>query len=290
MDTRFLQSFADVVQYGSIAEAARRLDLTPATIAHQIRVLEKEIGVPLLARSGRTVKPTETGAKIVAWSRDLLRDVANVAALAVDDKVSGELRLGSMITALIGAVPAILAGIAEKYPHLNVHVVPGESRDLCQRVQSGDLDAAIIIQPEFLIAKTCGWQMLRQEPLILIAPGSMAKCDPHVVLMTEPYIRYSGSASGGRLAEKYLRQSGILPAVRFEINSLTSIPFLVDKGLGVSLVPDWALSWPKGMSLAKITLPDQSDTRRIGLLWIRSSVRTRLVNAFREVAMQSLHS
>jgi DNA-binding transcriptional LysR family regulator len=288
MDTRFLQSFVNVVENGSIAEAARRLNLTSATIAHQIRALEREIGAQLLARSGRTVRPTEAGAKIMAWSRNLLREVQNVAALVVDDKVSGELRLGSMVTALIGSLPGILALVADKYPQLAVHVVPGESRDLCQRVQDGDLDAAIVIQPEFIIPKTCGWRILREESLILLARASMSTRNPHTVLKTEPFIRYSGTASGGRLADNYLRQTGIQPQQRFEINSLTSIPFLVDRGLGVSLVPDWALSWPRGMSLAKLALPGQSGTRRVGLLWMRASIRIRLVHAFLEAAVASL--
>ena len=44
MDTRFLDSFVTVVDGGSIAEAARRLNLTPAAVAQRIRALESEIG------------------------------------------------------------------------------------------------------------------------------------------------------------------------------------------------------------------------------------------------------
>ncbi|WP_164119512.1 LysR family transcriptional regulator, partial [Stenotrophomonas maltophilia] len=61
MDTRFLESFVTVVDKGSIAEAARRLHLTPAAVAQRLRALESEIGKPLVSRAGRTVKPTETG-------------------------------------------------------------------------------------------------------------------------------------------------------------------------------------------------------------------------------------
>ena len=42
-----------------MAEAARRLNLTPAALAQRIRALERDVGAPLLARSGRTVVPTE---------------------------------------------------------------------------------------------------------------------------------------------------------------------------------------------------------------------------------------
>jgi DNA-binding transcriptional LysR family regulator len=54
MDTQFLDSFVTVVDYGSMAEAARRLNLTPAAVAQRIRALEDEIGASLFVRSGRT--------------------------------------------------------------------------------------------------------------------------------------------------------------------------------------------------------------------------------------------
>jgi DNA-binding transcriptional LysR family regulator len=53
---------------------------------------------------------------------------------------------------------------------------------------------------------------------------------------------------------------------------------MVDRGLGVSLVPDWARPWPEGLRLARIPLPQPSVPRRIGVIWSRASVRLRLVN------------
>ena len=44
MDTDFLNTFVTVVQSGSFAEAARRLDMTPAAVASRMRVLEEELG------------------------------------------------------------------------------------------------------------------------------------------------------------------------------------------------------------------------------------------------------
>jgi DNA-binding transcriptional LysR family regulator len=58
MDTRFLESFVIVAETGSIAEAARRLNLTPAAVAQQLRALGQEIGNGLVVRAGRTVRPS----------------------------------------------------------------------------------------------------------------------------------------------------------------------------------------------------------------------------------------
>src|SRR5436190_23897303 len=69
MDTRFLEAFLMAVDNGSIAEAARRLNLTAAGVAKRIRALESEIGAVLISRSGRTIRLTEAGAAIVEHAR-----------------------------------------------------------------------------------------------------------------------------------------------------------------------------------------------------------------------------
>jgi hypothetical protein len=65
MDTQFLQSFVMVVDSGSIAEAARRLDITPAAVAARVKSLEEAMGTALVRRAGRTVKATEAGLRIL---------------------------------------------------------------------------------------------------------------------------------------------------------------------------------------------------------------------------------
>ncbi|MEL1262895.1 LysR family transcriptional regulator [Pseudoxanthomonas putridarboris] len=277
MDTQFLNTFVVVADRGSMAAAARVLNITPAAVAQQIRTLERELGAPLIARAGRTVSVTEEGARILQRARDLLRDVADMRSVANDSAVSGELRLGACPTALAGMLPDILARMVDKFPQINVFIRPGYSAELYRAVESGELDAALVLQAPYSLPKTCDWQLLREEPLVLLAPARMAGRDPHELLREEPLIRYDRNQWGGRLAEEYLRRAGIEPRERFELNGLNAIAVMVDRGLGVSLVPDWAKPWPEGLHLARIPLPQACEPRRIGMVWSRSTVRIRLV-------------
>lgn len=261
-----------------MAAASRLLNVTPAAVAQQIRTLEREVGVPLIARSGRTVRITEEGARILQRARDLLRDVSDMRSVANSSTVSGELKLGACPTALAGMLPDIFARMVEEFPQINVFIKPGFSSDLYQAVDSGELDAAIVLQAPFSLPKTCDWQLLREEPLIVLAPARMAGRDPHDVLATEPLIRYDRNQWGGRQADEYLRAAGIVPQERFELNALNAIAVMVDRGLGVSLVPDWAPPWPEGLNLVRLELPEKCIPRRIGLVWSRSTVRISLVN------------
>ena len=285
MNTDFLRSFVAVVAHGSMAEAARRLNLTPAAVGQQVRALEREMGTALVRRTGRTVTPTEAGDRIVERARELLGHVADLRSLANDATLSGDLRLGAGTNALLGMVPDILAGLVKRYPAVNVYVQPGYSVDMHPAVQRGELDAAIVLQSPVALPKALGWQLLREEPLVVLAPAKWAHADPHELLSTQPLIRYDRTQWGGRQAEQYLRKAGIKPRERFELNALGAIAVMVDRGLGVSLVPDWTRPWPEGLRLARIPLPLPFEPRRIGLIWSRASLRLRLVEAVREEAM-----
>lgn len=278
METQYLNTFLIVVDQGSLAAAARVLNITPAAVAQQIRTIERELGTTLIARVGRTVSVTEEGARIFDRARDLVRGIADLRSIANDNAVSGELRLGACPTALAGMLPDVLARMVETFPEINVFIQPGYSADLYRAIERNDLDAAIVLQAPFALPKTCEWQLLREEPLVVLAPESMAGRDPHELLATQPLIRYDRHQWGGRQADDYLRAAGIVPHERFELNALNAIAVMVDRGLGVSLVPDWARPWPEGVRLVRLPLPLPAEPRRIGIVWSRSSVRVRLVN------------
>lgn len=280
MDTLFLKTFVAVVDQGSMAAAARLLNITPAAVAQQIRTLERELGAPLIARVGRTVNITEAGARVLPRARLLLTDVADLRTVANDDPSAGELRLGAGTNALTGMLPDILARMVQRFPGIQVFIKPGYSPELHRAVDDGELDAAIVLQAPFALPKTCGWELLREEPLVVLAPARMAGRDPHELLTSEPLIRYDRSQWGGRHADQYLRLVGITPRERFELNALNAIAVMVDRGLGVSLVPDWAHPWPEGLDLVRIPLPRAFEPRRIGVVWSRSTIRIRLVQAF----------
>ena len=282
MDTRFLQTFVSVVELGSIAEAARRLNLTSAAIAQRVQALEAELDAQLIIRVGRNVRPTEAGRAVYERSGSLLQSLQALKAAAALDVPAGELRLGAVSTALTGILPGILKRVKDLYPGLTFYIAPGTSIDLYRRVISGDLDAAILVEPPFAIPKECDWQAIREEPLTLIVPSDMDLSDPHAVLTEQPFVRYDRNHWGGRLADSYLRLCNIKPHERLELDALEAIAIMVNSGLGVSLVPDWAPPWPEGLSLKKWVIYDRRFTRRIGMVWNRSSLQTRVIPAILE--------
>ena len=99
-------------------------------------------------------------------------------------------------------------------------------------------------------------------------------------------IRYDRNQWGGQIIERYLRRHQLNVREWAELDALDSIAALVNRSLGVALVPDWAPPWPEGLRLQKILLQD-GEVRHMGVLWDLSSPRIAAVRAFVETC-QSL--
>ncbi len=287
METRFLHALLMVVETSSIAETARRLNVTPSAVAQRIKALEDEIGFPLIHRSGHSMCPTAAGAAILGDARRIVSAARDIKAIAGGDVGAGGLSIGVITTAATGLLPDILSALKVNQPKIDVYVLPGISVDLYRRVIDGDLDAAILIKPHFSMPKTVDWLPLRHEPLVVLTPRTLTETDPHALLRREPFIRYDRNYWGGRLADLYLRRMRIRPREQYELDSLEAISVLVDRGLGISLVPDWPPPWPEGISIRKITIAG-SPMRSIGILWSKTSKRTSLVQTFAKEATAAL--
>ena len=137
METRYLENFLLVVETGSMAEAARQLNITAAAVAQQIHILEREFNTSLLSRAGRTVVPTPAGHRLAQSAPQLLRELANAHHHVIREGAGGELVVGTIKTALpvfgmhvfnpyLGAgawrmdklaVPDVNTDVAEGAPH-----------------------------------------------------------------------------------------------------------------------------------------------------------------------------
>ncbi|HEY9279744.1 MAG TPA: LysR family transcriptional regulator [Eoetvoesiella sp.] len=276
METRFLDSFVMVADCGSMAEAARRLNLTPTALAQRIRVLEHEFGMPLVTRSGRFVRLTEAGARVLERARHFQRELHKLKEVASTEDFSGDLRLGVIRSSLSNIAPELLKNAVAHHPRLSVFIEIGTSQDLYHQLAAGKLDAALLVAPPFRIPKSLAWRALRDEPLVVLAPSSLAGANALEILETHPLVRYDRRGWGGFLTDQYLQEHGLHPTERFELDSLEGILTLIGMGLGVSLVPDWIQPGALPQGVTALRLPGTPPARRLGILWPARSPYARL--------------
>lgn len=286
MNTHFLQTLLAIHRYGSMAEAARRLHLTHGAVAQQIRALEAQVHAQLVARSGKTVHLTAAAHRILETSQKILDDVSSLPVLAHAGEIRGELRLGTGNTSLNSTVPAILATLAGRYPDLHVSIRTGLSTEFYAGIESGQLDVAIALEAPFEPPKKLVWRLLREEHFSLLAAQRHQGRSAHDLLAAENFIRYEAGSWICNQIDQYLKQVGIVPRGRYELASTESIALMVDKGLGVAIVPNaWHL-WKQGLNVISLPLPAPCPPRRFGLIWSRSCPRMQLVEAFVQAAEQ----
>lgn len=286
MDTRFLESFMVLVESASLADAARKLNLTSAALGMRIKVLEDELGFPLVTRAGRAVRPTAAGMKLAVKARGFLADLRDFRAIGSEAHLRGELRLGVATSAMAGAFCDLIPAKAERFPEIDLIVSKGSSSDLYRKFANADLDIVLLYRPPFELPKSSGWETVIEEPYVVLGDGSSAHRTAHDLLRTEPFIRYDRSLWSGQLADSYLNRAGIAPNEILELDSLEAIAVLVNRGFGVSLIPDWSGPWPEGLGVAKIPLPDVTPKRQLGTLWSKGSSRIHLIDAILDLMLE----
>ena len=277
MDTTFLQDFIDVAETGSIAQIARKNGITAAAINQRIRKLEDELGYRLLTRSGRNVCPTAEGQQMLAQARRVMEEMRSLKLVGQGPIVVGHLSLGAFDSALSTLIPPLLERVISRYPNLEINLVKAYSNNLYSQVSDGEIDAAIVVQPQFQPAKSIEWRHVRDEKLVVLAPLEISETDPHQILRANPLICYDRKLWGGQLATQYFRHYSIIPKVRIETASIEIIAKLVSRGLGVTLVPEPRSGDIDKLPLRKIALPSDEHIRRVGLLWNRQSARAALI-------------
>ncbi|KXF79175.1 transcriptional regulator [Paramesorhizobium deserti] len=118
-----LAVLASVAAHGSFRAAARELQIAPSAVSHAVAALEESLGVALLARTTRSVAPTEAGRRLLERLAPALGEIEMALGAAVDtkDTVSGTLRLSVPRLAYLLLVPR-LGAFCETHPDLTLDI------------------------------------------------------------------------------------------------------------------------------------------------------------------------
>lgn len=195
----------------------------------------------------------------------------------------GPLLLGATHSALMGLLPTALKDWHRTYPHTEIFIQPGDSIPLFNRVAEQELDAAIIGNPNFKLPKTCDWEPLRDEELVLVTPKGLTITDPLEALKTYPFIRFDRSYMVGKLVEKFLQHHNISPKSQFELDGIEVITNFVREGLGVSILPKCRHILRLDASIGYWALPQPVPHRTVGVILARTSVRKPLALALTRI-------
>lgn len=147
LDIELLRTFQAVVRFGQFLAASSFLNKSPSAVSLHIRRLEGLAGGRLLERDNQTVNLTPLGRRFALQSAELLSLHDRVLAGFTTPIASGRVRLG-ISEEYAGAVLACtLPHLTADFPHLELEVETGSSGRLGMRLQRGQLDMALLVEP-----------------------------------------------------------------------------------------------------------------------------------------------
>ena len=292
LDLRRVSLLREVHRRGTLHAVARALSYSPSTISQQLSLLEREVGVALLERSGRRVHLSPAGLVLVEGASALLDDLERLetALVATSHEVSGTVRLAVFQSAALGIVPRALSLLTEEYPQLRVEITQREPESALDEVWAREFD--LVIAEEYPAHAAPRRRELDRVPLVRdglklgVSIGSSIHSlsdAAHRAWVMEP----RGTASR-HWAEQVCRLAGFEPDVRFETADLQAHISLVEAGHAVALLPDlvWAGRDPR---VSLVTLPD--DPHRTLFTAARTSAAGRpAITAVREVLARSIET
>jgi DNA-binding transcriptional LysR family regulator len=128
-DLNVLAAFLAVAEERSFTRAAKRVGVSRSALSHAVRGLEERIGVRLLARTTRSVAPTDAGEQLVARLRPALGDVASVLdqIAGLRDRPAGRVRLVAPRLAAKMVVAPKLEQFTREYPDVVLDITTDDS-------------------------------------------------------------------------------------------------------------------------------------------------------------------
>lgn len=280
LDVHRLRVLRELALRGTIAATAQALGYTPSAVSQQLSTLEREAGRTLLARTGRSVQLTEAGRVLVEHANSVLGalESARVALDALDDQVTGELRIGAFGSAMRSVITPALVHLSAHHPALRVRVTEIDPATAPDLVRCGDLDAALLQRYDNLAA--IATPALDTEPLFDEVVYLAVHRDHHVELVDCADATWISGTAGTMCDDATVRtceNAGFVPRVRHRTDDFSAVLALVAAGQGVALVPQLAtVDVPDGVHVRALPL-----RRHTSLAYRRGAARDPLVGAAR---------
>ena len=224
-----------VLRCGSFAAAAQDISLTPSAVSMQMKQLEAYLGQPLFDRSGLQVRPTALAHEVSTLLRDALQGL-DALRKRTSVVVEGTVRLGLLESMQAVLLPGTMRILRERYGRLELKPSRGRSAALTAAVKAGELDAALVAQPEDGGSSRLRWQPLMRRELVLVAPPTAPEASLAALFRQHEWIRYDRDTVTGSQAARFVNTHIRDKRSTLEFDSAPAIVAMVSAGLGISVL------------------------------------------------------
>lgn len=249
---------------GTLAEVADALNYSSSAISQQLSLLEREVGVPLLRKSGRRVTLTQQ-AEILVRHASVALDLLEAAESEVSQSLAeptGLVRLAVFQSAAVSLIPGMLTLARTELTGLRIEVTQLEPETALRATWTRDYD--LVVAEEYPGHATVRHAELDTVALVTdpirLGVGRDLVRETGVRDLADtadlPWVMEPKGTASRHWAEQACRRAGFEPDVRFETADIQTHIRLVDSGNAVALLNGLStVGAPRGVTL--IDLPDK---------------------------------
>jgi LysR family hydrogen peroxide-inducible transcriptional activator len=271
---RQLRYFDALARHGHFGRAAEACSVSQPALSVQIKDLEEALGADLFERSARQLRLSAFGEEFLLRVRDILRSVDELGDLARAHRhqLVGRLRIGVIPTVAPYLLPAMISSLTRANADLDIHVRETVTPKLIQELSDGRLDTAIVALP--ISEPQMDETPLFKESFVLVrpledegkpVPGKDMLREMRLLLLEEGHCFREQALS-------FCDMGTVRPREILDGSSLTTLVQMVGAGIGVTLIPEIAMSVEMrsaAVSIARFHEPQPSRT--IGMIWRKTS-------------------
>ena len=237
MDLRSIGYFVRIADAGSVRLAADQLGIAQSALSRQIRLLENEIGMPLLVRHARGVRLTGAGTQFLDHCQRVMREITLLREemRVRKDEPSGRVSLGIPQTLAPLLLPGTIERAREQCPRVALRVVEGYSTILFDALLAGQIDLAILMNPP--ASRALALRPLVSEPIVVMMSPQMAGARSFMAMAELAATPLILTAAVRNIVEERMRRMNLKPNIQVEVNSSEAIRRLLLRGAGVTALP-----------------------------------------------------
>ncbi|MFL0411990.1 LysR family transcriptional regulator [Microbacterium paludicola] len=270
MELQQMRYAVAVAEERSFTRAAERCHVVQSALSHQIKALERELGVALFARNSRRVEVTAAGEAFVAAARASLEAAARAVAdaAAATGEIRGELTLGLIPTVTTIDIPAALGVFHGAHPAVRIRMHGGSSDTFIAEIAAGTLDVAVLGLPQEVSHTGVHSRVLARERHVAVLPRSHPLAKRRRLrleeLAGETFVDFPAATPGRAQSDAAFDSIGLRREVAFETMGIDLMLDLVRHGLGIALLPPGVVA--EGRDLRTVAVVD-GPTRVECLAW-----------------------
>jgi LysR family transcriptional regulator, nitrogen assimilation regulatory protein len=256
MQFRQLRYFVKIVEAGSFSRAASIVHVAQPALSQQVAELEERLGVALLQRSARGVRPTAAGEIFYKEAFAILHQLDQLPSVVRSDtdQPEGVINLG-FVSSLAPGLVGFLDECRKAFPKVVIRVSDGDSLSLEDKIASSSIDLAILYEDAF--TTPLARKPLFRQKLFVVSRQPVTVDGSTISLQGVAELRLvlPGKTNGRRaLIERVFAEAKLKPNVVLEADSLVSEMWSVRNEAGCTILPVGDLSNFGPRAFAKPTL------------------------------------